>query len=231
MARTVLITGANRGLGLALTHACLRRDDKVIACCRDPDRARALHQFAEVYPTLSLHRLDVMLAEDYLTLKAAIGATPIDLMVANAGVLGPKLQRFGRTDYHAWGEAFSVNAMAPLRLAEQFMDNLRQGESPLLIAISSVMASITNNQEGEYYLYRSSKAALNAVVKSLAIDLADEGIRALAIHPGWMKTEMGGEEAPLTPEDAAVTLLETLDRLGKERTGEFLSYCGEPLPW
>lgn len=152
-------------------------------------------------------------------------------MVANAGVLGPKLQRLAGPITMPGAKPLPSMPW-PCGLAEQFMDNLCQGESPLLIAaISSVMASITNNQEGEYYLYRSSKAALNAVVKSLAIDLANEGIRALAIHPGWMKTEMGGEEAPLTPEDAAVTLLETLDRLGKERTGEFLSYCGEPLPW
>ena len=231
MARTVLITGANRGFGLALTHACLRGDDKVIACCRDPDCARSLHQLAEVYPTLAIHKLDVTQAADYQTLKEAIGAEPIDLVIANAGILGPELQRFGHTDYHAWAEVFAVNAMAPLRLAEHFMDNLRQAEAPLFLAISSVMGSIAKDEEGESYLYRSSKAALNAVVKALSVDLAEEGIRALAIHPGWMNTDMGGEAAPLSAADSAVTLLETLAKLDKSRTGEFLSYSGEKLPW
>ena len=116
-------------------------------------------------------------------------------------------------------------------LAEHFMDNLRQAEAPLFLAISSVMGSIAKDEEGESYLYRSSKAALNAVVKALSVDLVEEGIRALAIHPGWMNTDMGGEAAPLSAADSAVTLLETLAKLDKSRTGEFLSYSGEKLPW
>ena len=231
MSQTVLITGANRGIGLALTHACLRRDDQVIACCRDPYNARALHQLSEIYPNLSIHQLDVSRGEDYLHLKHAIGDQVIDLLVANAGVLGPQLQGFGQVDYHAWAEVFAINSMAPLRLAEHFFDNLKDSERRTLVCISSVMGSIDLNQEGGSYLYRSSKAALNAVVKSLAIDLAGDGIHVLAIHPGWVKTQMGGEGAVVEADECAVTLLETLDRLPAGTSGQFLSYDGKPLTW
>ncbi len=231
MSQTVLITGANRGIGLALTHACLRRDDQVIACCRDPYNARALHQLSEIYPNLSIHQLDVSRGEDYLHLKHAIGDQAIDLLVANAGVLGPQLQGFGQVDYHAWAEVFAINSMAPLRLAEHFFDNLKDSERRTLVCISSVMGSIDLNQEGGSYLYRSSKAALNAVVKSLAIDLAGDGVHVLAIHPGWVKTQMGGEGAVVEADECAVTLLETLDRLPAGTSGQFLSYDGKPLTW
>ncbi len=231
MSQTVLITGANRGIGLALTHACLRRDDQVIACCRDPYNARALHQLSEIYPNLSIHQLDVSRGEDYLHLKHAIGDQVIDLLVANAGVLGPQLQGFGQVDYHAWAEVFAINSMAPLRLAEHFFDNLKDSERRTLVCISSIMGSIDLNQEGGSYLYRSSKAALNAVVKSMAIDLAGDGVHVLAIHPGWVKTQMGGEGAVVEADECAVILLETLDRLPAGTSGQFLSYDGKPLTW
>ena len=231
MSQTVLITGANRGIGLALTHACLRRDDQVIACCRDPYNARALHQLSEIYPNLSIHQLDVSRGEDYLHLKHAIGDQIIDLLVANAGVLGPQLQGFGQVDYHAWAEVFAINSMAPLRLVEHFFDNLKDSERRTLVCISSVMGSIELNQEGGSYLYRSSKAALNAVVKSLSIDLAGDGVHVLAVHPGWVKTQMGGEGAVVEADECAVTLLETLDRLPAGTSGQFLSYDGKPLTW
>lgn len=231
MSQTVLITGANRGIGLALTHACLRRDDQVIACCRDPYNARALHQLSEIYPNLSIHQLDVSRGEDYLHLKHAIGDQVIDLLVANAGVLGPQLQGFGQVDYHAWAEVFAINSMAPLRLVEHFFDNLKDSERRTLVCISSVMGSIELNQEGGSYLYRSSKAALNAVVKSLSIDLAGDGVHVLAVHPGWVKTQMGGEGAVVEADECAVTLLEMLDRLPAGTSGQFLSYDGKPLTW
>ena len=231
MSQTVLITGANRGIGLALTHACLRRDDQVIACCRDPYHARALHQLSEIYPSLSIHQLDVSRGEDYLELKHAIGDQVIDLLIANAGVLGPQLQGFGQVDYHAWAEVFAINSMAPLRLAEHFFDNLKDSERRTLVCISSIMGSIDLNQEGGSYLYRSSKAALNAVVKSMAIDLAGDGVHVLAIHPGWVKNQMGGEGAVVEADECAVILLETLDRLPAGTSGQFLSYDGKPLTW
>ncbi len=231
MTQTVLITGANRGLGLALTHACLRRDDKVFACCRDPYHAKSLHQLAEVYPNLLIHQLNVAHGQDYQELKQAVGEEAIDLIIANAGAFGPQLQGFGQTDYHLWSEVFAINTMASLRLAEQFIDNLKQGTDSTLLCISSIMGSIADNQEGGYYLYRSSKAALNAVVKSLALDLADDHIKVFVMHPGWLKTDMGGEEAPTLADEAAVILLETLSKLTPERSGEFLRYDGKALPW
>lgn len=231
MTQTVLITGANRGLGLALTHALLRQDNKVIACCRDPYHAKSLHQLAEVYPQLQIHQLDVAHGQDYLELKQTLGEEPIDLMIANAGVFGPQEQGLGQTNYHQWGEVFAINTMASLRLTEQFLDNLKRGTNSTLLCISSIMASMADNQEGGYYLYRSSKAALNAVVKSLALDLADDHISVFAIHPGWLKTEMGGEEAPMLADEAAVSILETLSKLTPERSGEFLRYDGKALPW
>ena len=231
MARTVLITGANRGIGLALAHQCLRRDEQVIACCRDPYHAHALHQLSEVYPdTLQLHQLDVTAEAEYGNLKEAIGERPLDWVFANAGLLGPEDQSFGHTDFHRWQEVMAVNTMAPLRLAETFFDNLKDSGGRTLICISSVWGSIALNDSGGDYLYRSSKAALNAVVKSLSCDLAGDGIRVLAVHPGWVKTDMGGSQAPLAALDCAATLLETLDRQVID-SGSFVDYRGQPLPW
>lgn len=231
MPRTVLITGANRGIGLALAHQCLRRDEQVIACCRDPYHAHALQQLTEVYPdTLQLHQLDVSREEEYVSLKAAIGEQPLDWVFANAGLYGPADQAFGHTDYHRWQEVMAVNTMAPLRLAETFFDNLKDSGSRTLVCISSVWGSITLNDRGGDYLYRSSKAALNAVVKSLACDLAGDGIRVLAVHPGWVKTDMGGSEAPLEARDCAATLLEMLAQQPID-SGCFVDYRGHPLPW
>lgn len=231
MSATVLITGANRGIGLALTHACLRREDTVIACCRDPRHARQLHLLTEVYPALTIHSLDVTRPEDYLQLKEQLGDRPLDWLIANAGIMGPQPQGFGHTDYAAWQQVFAVNAMAPLQLAETFVDNLRAGEGKSVACLSSIMASMSENHSGGYYLYRSSKAALNAVVRSLAIDLAPEGIKIFALHPGWVKTDMGSREAPLEVDDAAATLLLTLEKLGAGHSGKFISYDGQQLPW
>ncbi len=231
MSQTVLITGANRGIGLALTHSCLRRDDKVIACCRDPYHARALHQLAEIYPELAIHQLDVSRGEEFLELKTALGEMPIDLLISNAGVLGPAQQGFGETDYHLWNEVFTINTMASMRLAETFFQNLKDSEGRTLLCISSIMGSITANQEGGNYLYRTSKAALNALVKNLAMDLAGDEIRVLAMHPGWVQTEMGGEGATVPPEQSAVNILETLAQPLAQHSGSFLSYDGTTLPW
>jgi len=231
MSLTTLITGANRGLGLALTHACLRRDDNVIACCRTPYLAHQLHKLAEIYPKLAIHQLDVSEPEEYLQLKEALAGTPIDWLIANAGLYGPQEQALGQTDYHAWQQVLAVNTLAPLRLVETFMENLRAGDAKSIAVISSVMGSISENHQGGHYLYRSSKAALNAVLRSLALDLAAKGIKAYAMHPGWVKTDMGGQAAPLEVEDAASTLLLTLERLDAASSGKFISYDGQQLPW
>lgn len=232
MTQTVLITGANRGIGLALTHACLRRDATVIACCRDPYHAHALHQLQEVYPTsLIVHQLDVARERDYEELKEALGDQVIDLLIANAGLYGPAEQAFGQTDYYQWSQVLAVNTQAPMRLAETFFDNLKNGAGRTLICISSIMGSMSQNTDGGHYLYRSSKAALNAVVKSLAIDLAGDGVRVLAMHPGWVKTDMGGTAAMLSAEDSANGMLETLDGLPEETSGQLIGYNGQLIPW
>lgn len=231
MSQTVLITGANRGIGLALTHSCLRRDDKVIACCRDPYHAKALHQLGDIYPELAIHQLDVTRGEEFLALKHTVGEVPIVLLISNAGVLGPSRQGFGETDYHLWGEVFAINTMASLRLAETFFQNLKDSEGRTLLCISSIMGSVGANQEGGHYLYRTSKAALNALTRSLAMDLAGDGIRVLAMHPGWVQTEMGGEGATIAPDESAVAILETLELPQAQLSGQFLSYDGKALPW
>src|SRR5262249_32678751 len=158
------------------------------------------------------HALDV--ADFDATAALARSVTdPIDLLLANAGVYGPNKMFLGQIDYAAWAEVFRVNTMAPLRLAECFADHVARSEKKTIACITSLMGSVAGNSSGRHYLYRSSKAALNAVVKSLAIDLRDRGVTVVTMHPGWVKTDMGGQEADLEIPTAVSSMVGVLERL------------------
>ena len=228
---TVLLTGANRGLGLEFARQYAERGWRVLACCRTPTEAGELQSLARTSASVGLHALDVRDRDRCAALAAELAGVGIDLLLNNAGIYGPGKMFLGRIDYAAWAEAFAVNTLGPTRLVECFLEHVARSDRKLIACISSLMGSIGANSEGRHYLYRSSKAALNAVVKSLSIDLRDRGISVVTLHPGWVKTDMGGAEADLEIPASVSSMVGLLDRLRPEDSGKFLNYDGSELPW
>ena len=230
---SVLITGANRGLGLEFAKQYSDDGWRVFACCRHPDRAKELNDLARASDgRLSLHPLDVSLEPSISALAEALQGESIDILLNNAGIYGDENHDdFGKIDYERWVETFRVNVMGAMRVTETFVGNVASSEKKVLAFMSSLMGSISDNGSGGSYLYRSSKAALNAIVKSLSIDLKGRGVKTVVLHPGWVKTEMGGENAPLLPPESVAGMRRVLDGLEAKDSGSFLSYEGAELPW
>ncbi len=224
---TMLVTGANRGLGLALVETYARRGWRVHACCRNPDRAHALQGVAG---DVVLHRLDVRDQTAYRPLADALGAEAVDVLIANAGIAGPE-DRIEMLDIPRWFETFHVNSIAPLVLAGAFRRHVARSAERKMIAISSILGSIGDNRSGGLYAYRCSKAALNMAWRSLACELRGEGIVCVVVHPGWIRTAMGGEGAPLAPGEAAEALFALIADLDLGRSGCFLDPRGRECPW
>jgi NAD(P)-dependent dehydrogenase (short-subunit alcohol dehydrogenase family) len=229
---TLLITGANRGLGLEFTRQYAAAGWQVLACCRAPERADALLTLASSQPDqISVHALDVSDLNAIDILAQQLRDTPIDLIINNAGIYPDRHGGFGYTDYDAWMMAFLVNSMAPMKITEAFVSNLDRGAGKTVATISSKMGSLDDNTSGGCYLYRSSKAAVNMVVKSLSLDLASRGIRVVVLHPGWVQTDMGGPNALTTPEESVSGMRNVIDHLTKEDSGRFISFDGTNVPW
>lgn len=228
---SVLITGANRGIGLEFARSFADDGWHVHACCRNPDRGDALKELAvgTVGP-VTLHKLDVTDGLRVASLARSLSDEPLDILINNAGIYGPRTG-FGETHYDEWLPVFATNVLGPMRMAERFVEHLAHGERKLIVNISSRMGSIGDNSAGGAYIYRSSKAALNAVVKSLSVDLAPRGIAVVAFHPGWVQTDMGGPGAAITPADSVEGMRAVVDRLGIADTGKFFNYDGSILPW
>jgi NAD(P)-dependent dehydrogenase (short-subunit alcohol dehydrogenase family) len=205
---------------------------RVFACCRNPADATDLRTIAEASSKrVTLHSLDVKDRRQIETLAGQLKSEPLDILINNAGLYGPNKMFLGQVDYAAWEEVLAVNTLAPLKMAECFHNNVAAGKRRIIASISSTMGSIASNSEGRHYLYRSSKAALNMVVKSLAIDLHSRGIIAVALCPGWVQTDMGGAGAPLKPNESISGMKRVLAGLRLEDSGRFLSYDGSEVPW
>jgi len=228
---TVLITGANRGIGLALVRGYVAEGWRVHACCRHPDKAKDLKALqAEAGDRLAVHRLDVTDGLKVASLARELAEAAIDLLINNAGVSGPRTG-FGETDYDSWQPVFAANTFAPLRMAERFVEQVARSERKLIVNISSGMGSIAGTTSGDSIVYRSSKAGLNMVVKCLANALAERGITVVALSPGWVTTDMGGPNAQLTPADSIAKMRGVIDRLTPADTGRFFDHEGEERPW
>ena len=225
---TVMITGANRGLGLEFVRQYAAEGWRVIATCRSPADAGAL---AEVKGAVEVHPLDVAGYATIATLASVLDGQAIDLLVNNAGIYGRRPADLGTIDYHGWGEVMRVNVMGPLKVAELFASHVARSGLKLMVAISSRMGSIAENDSGSAYIYRSSKAALNAVMKSLSIDLKARGIAVVAFHPGWVATDMGGAGAALDAPESVAAMVKTIAALGPKDGGRFINYDGTEVPW
>ncbi len=224
---TVLITGANRGIGLEFARSFAVDGWEVHACCRSPDKAAKLK---EIRGKLIPHRLDVTDGLRVAGLARELSETPIDVLLNNAGLIGGAAE-FGKTDFDDWAEVLKVNSLAPLRMAERFVEHVAASDRKQIVNISSIMGSLAENSGGGRYVYRSSKAALNMVTKSLSVDLAPRNITVVSFHPGWVQTDMGGENATVTPKDSVAGIRRILDRLTIEQSGRFFAFDGPELPW
>ncbi|MGC9398912.1 MAG: SDR family oxidoreductase [Anaerolineae bacterium] len=229
----VLITGANRGLGLEFTRQYVQDGGRVFASCRDPARAYALQELARRFPeTLLVLPLDVT---NVASIDAAVSVIDaevgvLDLLINNAGVY-PHGERLERLDPHAMLRTYHVNCVGPVMMVQRALHLLRRGEGPKIVNLSSRLGSLTLKQRGGTYSYGSSKAALNMLTRTLAFDLRSEGMVVVSLHPGWVQTDMGGEEAPLTPSESVQGARQVIEGLTLEQSGGFYTWEGERLPW
>ena len=182
------------------------------------------------------HQLRIMPLDvtDSATIKAAaieLDGQAIDLLLNNAGVMGPRGQTIGNIDYDAWAKVLDANTVGPMRVAEAFVDNVASSDRKLIVTLTSGMGSLADNTSGGSIAYRSSKAAVNMVMRSLAIDLAPRGITCVVVNPGWVQTEMGGPHARISPAESVTKLRHLIDTLGPTQSGKFFNYDGREYPW
>lgn len=222
---TVLITGAGRGLGLEFARQYAADGWHVIACVRNPDKAEALKK---IKGEVTVERLDVVDESHIKALAARLKGQSIDLLINNAGIYGP---RGGHNDTKSWLEVFNVNAIAPYHLAEALAPLVAKSKHKTIVNITSQMGSVASTSSADSTIYRSSKAALNMVMKGLSHGLKDQGITVVLFHPGWVKTDMGGSGAPLEAPDSIGAMRKVIARLTAADSGKFFNYDGKPLPW
>lgn len=229
---TYFITGCNRGLGLEFVQQLLARGERVIATCRDIATATDLTALTLKHSgQLSLVEMDVSDEASMREAVALLNDEAIDVFINNAGVYGPRDANFGNVDGPAMAEVLYTNAVAPVLLTQLLIDNVRKGSGKKLVYVSSKMGSIADNGRGGSYIYRSSKTALNSIVKSLALDFAPEGIAVATLHPGWVRTDMGGPNGLIDAPESVSGMLNVIDGLSVANTGQFFNYDGATIAW
>jgi NAD(P)-dependent dehydrogenase (short-subunit alcohol dehydrogenase family) len=225
MAQTVVVTGANRGIGLELARQLSERGDTVIATARDPESATDLKALA-----VRAEALDVENPKSIAAFAKRLKGAPLDVLVHNAavGVEGPAVEGVTAEDVE---NHFRANALGPLLLTQALLPNLRAGERKLVVAISSGLGSISENSNGGWVAYRISKTALHQVMRTLSAELSKDGLSFVLISPGWVRTRMGGQGAPLSPEESVRAVLKVVDKLTPKDTGRFFNQRGREIPW
>ena len=229
---SVLITGANRGLGLEFCRQYADNGWNVIACCRCPEEAKDLKELARQDAKIQIEALDVVDLGQIDGLANNLSGLSLDVLINNAGVYDDQSGHgFGQLDYDKWRHSFAINTLAPMKMAEAFLPQLKNGQKKLIANISSLMGSMTDNGSGGSILYRSSKAALNASMLSLSLDLRNQGIGVLTLHPGWVLTDMGGPNALIDCKTSVGGMYQVIDSFSMKQTGAFLKYDGKTMPW
>lgn len=225
----VLITGANRGLGLEFTKQYATDGWNVLACCRAAQFASALQGIASANKNVRIFNLDVSDFAQIDALALQLKNESIDVLINNAGIYPPS--SFGDTNYEEWASAFRVNSMAPLKMAEAFVQHITRSQLKKIATLSSKMGSIEDNTSGESYSYRASKTAVNMVMKSLSIDLKPYGISVVTLHPGWVQTDMGGPNGLISAHTSVTGLRKVIDDLNPSSTGRFIAFDGKAIDW
>ena len=228
---TALVTGVNRGLGLEFIKQYSQAGWQVIGTCRDLGSAVEASGLADVASNIELYPLEVSSAEAIAGFADTLKGRPIDHLVLNAGVMAEQAQVLGELQQEDFVQAMSVNTVSPALMIQSFRDHVAASDRKLIVGMSSILGSIAGNSDGGLYSYRASKAGLNAVLKSAASDLAAEGITVIAMHPGWVQTDMGGEQATITTGVSISGMLKVFEGVGSADSGRFLAYDGSELPW
>lgn len=224
---TVMITGANRGLGLEFARQYAAEGWAVIATCRRPDEASDLNAISDC----DVHTLDVTNFPAVQKLAEQLAGTAIDVLINNAGVYGPKSCALDNLDFEIWQDVLFTNTMAPLNMAQCFAPHVAASEKKCIATLSSKMGSITDNTSGGSYIYRSSKAALNCVIKSLSHDLKPQGINVVVLHPGWVRTDMGGPSGLIDAPESVRGLRTVIAGTTPDNSGGFFNYDGSEIGW
>ncbi len=238
---TVLITGAGRGLGLEFVTQYVTEGYNVIATCRNPDKAAALQELAAKNPSIHIETLDILDTQSIKALADRLKVASVDILLNNAGIISGNSkpvtidnksdgQNFGFIDPEAWSRALRMNTIAPIMVVQAFTPHLMQGTDRKVVSISSKMGSISGMGHG-YIAYRTSKAALNAAMSTISADLTAKKITWVNLHPGWVKTDMGGPDADLTPQESVTGMRKVIAGLTIKNSGHFLDYAGKTIPW
>lgn len=228
---SVLVTGSNRGIGLEWCRQYAEAGWRVFATCRHPEAAEELHALAKQNPRLSIHALDVTQAESLSALCAELQQEAIDVLINNAGVYLEKYLRTDELRFDDWMRTFEVNTLGPMRVTEALLDLVARSKRRLIVNMTSHMGSIAEIEvPGDYY-YRSTKAALNAAMKGLSLALKERGIGVLLLHPGWVRTRIGGWDAPLTTTESVAGMRALVDKFSMDMSGRFFRYNDTEIPW
>ncbi|MDJ0613741.1 MAG: SDR family oxidoreductase [Rhizobiaceae bacterium] len=222
----ILITGAGRGIGFELAKQSIEKGWDVVGSVRSVDAQRKL---AQELPQMAVLNFDVT---DYPALEKIANAfhSPIDILVNCAGIITPDRQSTLDMDFEGFAKTLEVNVLAPLKVAQVFLPLIRESQNGRIINISSQMGRMEFSAS-DRIAYRASKAALNKVTQGLATDLQGKGVSVIAMHPGWVSTDMGGAQAPVTPQESAAGILKVAEGLGIEETGKFIDWDGTPRSW
>ena len=225
---TVLITGANRGIGLALATAYIKRGDRVIAMVRDPF---AVPDILKTAPREHAVIIGMEVTDERSVSRAAASLKePIDILINNAGIKGPDRQDALDMDFAGFAQTLAVNTVAPLRVAQAFLPLIKQSSNPRILTVSSQMGALAGSRQGSA-AYRASKAAVNKLMQCLAAELEPACIIVCVAHPGWVRTDMGGGGADISPEESAAGLVALMDRITLKGTGQFFRHDGNVHPW
>lgn len=227
---TIVISGANRGIGLELTRQALAAGHKVIAGARDPKKSKELSAMAaEAGGKLRVLPLDITSDESVKRFVKDIGVDHIDLLINNAGMYSDRDGKASQVSPEVVMETLSTNAVGTIRVTQALLPLVKKSAHPRIANTASLMGSITDNSGGGSVAYRMSKTALNMYTKTLSVD--EPSIAAVALHPGWVKTDMGGDNAPVEPKTSAEGILKIVLKASKKESGKFFNYDGKELPW
>ncbi|CEK10060.1 SDR family oxidoreductase [Legionella hackeliae] len=230
--RTVLITGSNRGLGLEFVKQLSEQNNQIIATCRDPEKANDLKNYAKTKNNISIYPLDVTDDRQIIGLAKELKNIALDWIINNSGISGQSGVTVGNIDRDNFLQVMNVNCLSALKVSDTFLPLLLKGNEKLIVNISSAMGSISDNQWGRSYAYRASKAALNCVMRSFALDVSQEGIKVMLLNPGWVKTRMGGVEAQLDAEKSVQSMLKVIEKHKDQSHGEALrNYDDKVINW
>ncbi len=229
MTTQVLITGANRGIGLEFTKQYAQQGWNVLACCRDIQHASALQALSKAHSNVRIFNLDVADFTQIDALALQLKDEKIDVLINNAGIY-PESSLNG-ADTELWLEAFKVNSIAPLKMVTAFTTQVANSTLKKIATLSSKMGSMGDNTSGSSYIYRSSKTAVNMVMKNLSIDLQPAGIAVVTLHPGWVLTDMGGSNALIDTQTSVTGLRVVIENLNMSNTGKFIAYDGKEIAW